>query len=128
MSMLDKAFAIALFLFIFSASLSALNNNAIGIGAELGVAKNVDVGPSREELAQQASQERDLTPFPGVDYFFRMILAGWKLIKIVLGIPFAVYSTITAIVPGSSGRAVGLLFQGPVNLVMVMGLAMWFKR
>lgn len=128
MSYLDNAMDIALFVLIFSASLSLLNNPAIGVGSELGVQKNVDPGTSQDQLEQEIGQERDFTPIPGLDYFFKLILAGWELMKIIIGIPFAIYSTITAIIPGAVGVAIAAAFQFPADLIMAMGLARFFKR
>lgn len=128
MSYLDNAMDIALFVLIFSASLSLLNNPAIGVGEELGVQKNVDAGPTRAELESEITQKRDFTPMPGLDYFFKLILAGWELMKIVIGIPFAIYTTITTIIPGAVGVAIATAFQLPADLIMAMGLARYFKR
>lgn len=128
MSYLDKAMDLALFIIIFSAALSLLNSPAIGVGESLGVQKEVDAGPDQGTLEDKVTEQRDLTPMPGVDYFFRMILAGWDLMKIIIGIPFAIYNVITTLVPGPAGQAIGVFIQAPANLIMAMGLAKFFQR
>ncbi len=128
MSYLDNALDIALFVLIFSASLSLLNNPAIGVGSELGTEKNFETGTSQEEIKEGIAGEKDMTPQTGLDYFFKSFMIGIELLMTVIKIPFAIFSAVTTNIPGAIGIAFGTLFQIPADLIMLIGFAEYFKR
>lgn len=119
---------IALMVLIFSGVLATLNSPFIGIGNELGVNKNFETGVSQDDLEEQAGAERDMTPNQSIDYFFKAFLIGFELISLIFKIPFAIFNAITMIIPGGIGIAIGTMFQVPADLIMVAGLAQYFKR
>ena len=123
---LDNASDIALFILIFSASLSLLNNPAVGVGDAMGVEKNLNT-PTKDQLGEAVSEKKDMEPNQSLDFFFKRFMVAFQMMGVVFSIPFAIFSTITNIIPGALGIAFGTLFQLPANLIMVIGLGRFIR-
>jgi hypothetical protein len=128
MSYLENAMDIALMVLIFSSVLALLNNPVVGVGDELGVNKNFETGVNQEDLEEGVASEKDMTPNQSIDYFFKAFLIGFRLLSTIIKIPFAIFNAITMIIPGAIGVAMGTLFQVPADMIMLAGLAQYFKR